>query len=47
MLTAQPVNCGESSERVDQGRRQALTRFAKYTAPAMVGPLLSVEAAGQ
>jgi hypothetical protein len=28
-------------ERVDESRREALTRFAKYTAPAMLALLLS------
>jgi hypothetical protein len=32
-----------TGERIDQERREALKRFAKYTAPAMLGLLLSAE----
>ncbi len=31
----------QSNELVNQGRREALTRFAKYTAPAMLAVLVS------
>jgi hypothetical protein len=38
------VGKGEQpEERIDQERREALTRFAKYTAPAMLAVLMSVE----
>jgi hypothetical protein len=41
------VDKGEQTEeRIDQGRREALTRLAKYTAPAMLAVLLSVDQAG-
>jgi hypothetical protein len=29
-------------QRIDRARREALTRFAKYTAPAMLAVLVSV-----
>ena len=32
-----------TEERIDQGRRDALTLFAKYTAPAMLAMLVSLE----
>jgi len=32
-----------TAEHIDQERRKALKRFAKYTAPAMLGLLLSVQ----
>jgi hypothetical protein len=39
------VTVGEAvegpEEHIDQERREALKRFAKYTAPAMLGLLLS------
>ncbi len=31
----------QTKELVNQGRREALTRFAKYTAPAMLAVLMS------
>jgi hypothetical protein len=38
------VDKGEQpEERIDQGRREALTRLAMYTAPAMLAVLMSVE----
>jgi electron transfer flavoprotein alpha subunit len=41
------VDKGEQTEeRIDQERREALTRLAKYTAPAMLAVLLSVEQGG-
>ena len=41
------VDKGEQTEeRIDQERREALTRLAKYTAPAMLAMLLSVERGG-
>jgi hypothetical protein len=37
------VDKGEQTdERIDQERREALTRLAKYTAPAMLAVLMSV-----
>jgi hypothetical protein len=40
------VDKGEQTEeRIDQGRREALTRLAMYTAPAMLAVLLSVDQA--
>jgi hypothetical protein len=33
----------QSEEHIDQERREALKRFAKYTAPAMLGLLLSAQ----
>jgi hypothetical protein len=36
----------QTEERIDQERREALTRLAKYTAPAMLALLLSVDQAG-
>jgi hypothetical protein len=33
----------QTEERIDQGRREALTRLAKYTAPAVLAVLLSAE----
>jgi len=41
------VDKGEQTEeRIDQGRREAVVRLAKYTAPAMLAVLLSVDQAG-
>ena len=41
------VDKGEQTEeRIDQGRREAVMRLAKYTAPAMLAVLLSVDQAG-
>jgi hypothetical protein len=41
------VDKGEQTEeRIDQGRREAVIRLAKYTAPAMLAVLLSVDQAG-
>ena len=41
------VDKGEQTEeRIDQERREALRRLAKYTAPAMLAVLLSVEQGG-
>jgi hypothetical protein len=31
----------QTDETINQSRREALSRFAKYTAPAMLGLLLS------
>ena len=36
----------QTEERIDQGRREAVIRLAKYTAPAMLAVLLSVDQAG-
>ena len=36
----------QSGERIDHERREALMRLAKYTAPAMLAVLLSVDLAG-
>ena len=33
----------QTEERIDQERREALTRLAKYTAPAILALLMSVE----
>jgi hypothetical protein len=33
----------QSGERIDNGRREALVRFGKYTAPAMLAMLASVD----
>ena len=33
----------QTEERIDQGRREAITRLAKYTAPAVLAVLLSAE----
>ena len=39
------VDKGEQTgERIDQGRREALARLAKYTAPAMLAMLMSQQA---
>jgi hypothetical protein len=41
------VDKGEQTEeRIDQGRREAVMRLAKYTAPAMLAVLLSMDQAG-
>ena len=32
----------QSAERIDEQRREALIRFGKYTAPAMLAMLVSV-----
>jgi electron transfer flavoprotein alpha subunit len=34
----------QTEERIDQERREALTRFAKYTAPAMLAVLMATAA---
>jgi hypothetical protein len=39
-----PVDDDEDKELI--GRREALNRFAKYTAPAMLALLVSVESGG-
>jgi hypothetical protein len=36
----------QTEERIDQGRREAVMRLAKYTAPALLAVLLSVDQAG-
>jgi hypothetical protein len=36
---------GQTGERIDQERREALTRLAQYTAPAMLAVLMSTGAA--
>jgi len=33
----------QSGERIDNGRREALVRFGKHTAPAMLAMLASVD----
>jgi hypothetical protein len=40
------VKVEQTEERIDHERREALTRLAKYTAPAMLAVLLSVEQGG-
>jgi hypothetical protein len=41
------VDKGEQAEeRIDQGRREAVIRLAKYTAPAMLAVLLATDQAG-
>jgi hypothetical protein len=41
------VDKGEQTEeRIDQGRREAVMRLAKYTAPALLAVLLAVDQAG-
>ena len=41
------VDKGEQTEeRIDQGRREAVMRLAKYTAPAVLAVLLSVDQSG-
>ena len=35
----------QTGEYIDQGRREALARLAKYTAPAMLAVLMSTTAA--
>jgi hypothetical protein len=40
------VDKGEQTgERIDQGRREAVMRLAKYTAPAMLAILVATSAA--
>jgi hypothetical protein len=34
----------QTEERIDQGRREALIRLAKYTAPAMLAMLMTQQA---
>ena len=41
--TAASGGAGQTDEHIDQERRKALTRFAKYTAPTMLAVLLSVQ----
>jgi hypothetical protein len=36
----------QTEERIDQGRREAVMRLAKYTAPAMLAVLVSMDQAG-
>ena len=38
---ARPIRAPQSGERIDHERREALTRLAKYTAPAMLAVLMS------
>jgi hypothetical protein len=35
----------QTEERIDQGRREAVMRLAKYTAPAMLAVLVATSAA--
>jgi hypothetical protein len=37
---------GQAGERIDQERREAVLRLAKYTAPAMLAVLLPLTYAG-
>jgi hypothetical protein len=38
-----PKQTGQAEERVDDSRRDAMMRLAKYTAPAMLALLLSTD----
>jgi hypothetical protein len=38
-----PEQTGQAEERVDDSRRDAMMRLAKYTAPAMLALLLSTD----
>ena len=38
-----PKQTGQAEERVDDSRRDAMMRLAKYTAPAMLALLLSAD----
>ncbi len=38
-----PEQTGQAEERVDDSRRAAMMRLAKYTAPAMLALLLSTD----
>jgi hypothetical protein len=38
-----PEQTGQAEERVDDSRREAMMRLAKYTAPAMLALLLSTD----
>jgi hypothetical protein len=38
-----PEQIGQAEERVDDSRRDAMMRLAKYTAPAMLALLLSTD----
>jgi hypothetical protein len=39
--TVTTENSKQAEEHIDQARREALSRFAKYTAPAMLAVLMS------
>jgi hypothetical protein len=38
-----PRQTGQAEERIDDSRREAMMRLAKYTAPAMLALLLSAD----